>query len=235
MPPASTTFIQSVFSEVPATYEFVNHVLTLGNDVIWRKQAARTAAIAGGSRWADVCTGTGEMAAYLRRHAPEGTTIYAIDFSPFMMAEAKKKAEAEQINFVVSDVKALPFPNQSLDLVTVSFATRNINLSKDVLIETFAGFYRILKPGGRFINLETSQPSSLVIRRCFHLYVKLFVRSIGSRISGSKTGYTYLSHTIPRFYTAEELADIMSRAGFRNVTYRRLLFGVAAIHQGMRW
>jgi demethylmenaquinone methyltransferase/2-methoxy-6-polyprenyl-1,4-benzoquinol methylase len=230
----TTGFLQGVFAELPATYELVNHVLTLGLDTVWRKQAARTAAAGGGSQWADMCTGTGEMAAYLRAYAPEGTAIYAVDFSPTMMSEARRKPEAEHTRFVVSDVKALPFADQSLDLITVSFATRNLDLSRDLLIATFAEFRRVLRPGGRFINLETSQPSSLVIRRCFHTYVRLTVRSIGSRVSGSKAGYAYLAHTMLCFYTARELAGIMRQAGFRDVTFRALLFGVAAIHHGVR-
>ncbi|MDP6229143.1 MAG: class I SAM-dependent methyltransferase, partial [Candidatus Marinimicrobia bacterium] len=147
---------------------------------------------------------------------------------------AMKKPEARNIDFVVSDVKALPFPDESLDLITISFATRNINLSSDILTHTFAEFCRVLKPGGRFVNLETSQPSSLLLKRLFRFYVRLLVKLVGELISGSHSGYAYLAHTIPRFYPPKELSDIMCRAGFKNVTYRKLLFGVAAIHQGMK-
>jgi len=235
MMPKTANFVQRTFSpRVSTTYELVNHILTLGHDVLWRRRAARIAAAPGGTQWADMCTGTGEMAVYLSRLAPCETTIHAIDFSLPMMAEAMKKPEARNINFVISDVKALDFPDESLDLVTISFATRNINLNRDVLIQTFAEFCRVLKPGGRFINLETSQPSSLLIRRLFHFYVKLFVKPVGGLISGSNTGYAYLAHTTPRFFPPEELSDIMCRAGFKNVIYRKLLFGVAAIHQGMK-
>jgi demethylmenaquinone methyltransferase/2-methoxy-6-polyprenyl-1,4-benzoquinol methylase len=234
MPPKTTGFVESVFSEVPATYELVNHILTLGLDIVWRKRAARIAATAGGGQWADMCTGTGEMAVYLSRLAPKGTNIHAIDFSGPMMAEASKKLEAEHINFVTADIKALPFPDESFDLITISFATRNINLSKDILIQSFAEFYRVLKRGGRFVNLETSRPSISLVRKCFHLYVKLFVKPIGSRISGSETAYAYLAKTIPRFYAAEELADIMHQAGFEKVIFKKLLFGAAAIHQGTK-
>jgi demethylmenaquinone methyltransferase/2-methoxy-6-polyprenyl-1,4-benzoquinol methylase len=230
---------------VPATYELVNHVLTLGLDIVWRKRAARVAATgdggrrrpptaASGARWADVCTGTGEMSALLRRFAPEGTTVYALDLTPPMLARAKQKREATQIHFALSDVKALPFADQSLDLITISFATRNINLSAETLIQTFAEFHRVLRPGGRFVNLETSQPNSAIVRRGFHLYVKLFVRSVGTFLSGSRAGYAYLAHTMPRFYPAEELADLMCQAGFQRVRYQKLLLGVAAIHLGTR-
>jgi len=234
LPPDNTGFVQSVFSEVPATYELVNHVLTFGLDIVWRRRAARIAAAASGGQWADMCTGTGEMAVYLSRLAPKGTKIYAVDFSEPMMEKAAEKPQAKHIHFVASDIKALPFPDESFDLITMSFATRNINLSKDILIQSFKEFYRVLKPGGRFVNLETSQPSSSLIRRLFHLYIKLFVKLIGSRISGSSAGYAYLAKTIPRFYAPQELADILSRAGFQDVPFQKLMFGAAAIHQGMK-
>lgn len=217
-----------------STYELVNHILTFGLDVLWRRRAARIAAALGGSQWADMCTGTGEMAAYLSRLAPSGTTVHAVDFSQPMLDMARKKPEAQNIVFVVSDVKALDFPDDSLDLITISFATRNINLNRDVLTQTFAEFYRVLKPGGRFINLETSQPPSRLIRRLFHAYVKLVVKPVGGLISGANKGYVYLRHTIPRFHPPEELSDILGQAGFQDVTFKRLMFGIAAIHQGVK-
>jgi demethylmenaquinone methyltransferase/2-methoxy-6-polyprenyl-1,4-benzoquinol methylase len=235
MKPATANAVQAVFSpRVSTTYEMVNHILTFGHDARWRRQAARLAAATGGSQWADMCTGTGEMAVYLGRLAPPETTVHAVDFSLPMLDVAKKKPQTQNISFVVSDVKALEFPDDSLDLITIAFATRNINLNRDALVQTFAEFARVLKPGGRFINLETSQPSSRLIRRLFHAYVRLFVKPIGGLISGSYKGYAYLGHTIPRFYPPEELSDIMCRAGFKNVTYRKLMFGIAAIHQGMK-
>ena len=229
-----TSPVERMFSEVPATYELVNHVLTLGLDIVWRRWAAKIAATANGGQWADMCTGTGEMAARLSRLAPQGTTIYGIDFSEPMLEQARRKPEAARINFVTSDIKALPFPDESFDLVTMSFATRNINLSKDILIRNFGEFYRVLKPGGRFVNLETSRPSLWPVRKCFHLYIKLFVKSIGARISRSRDAYTYLATTIPRFYSAEELAVIMRQAGFDKVIFQQYMFGAVAVHQAMK-
>ena len=231
---ATTDFLKNVFSEVPATYERVNHVLTLGLDRVWRRRAARIAAVDGGSQWVDMCTGTGEMAVYLSRLAPGGTRIQAVDFSPAMMAEARKKREAAHIEFVSADIHALPFSSGSVDLITMSFAARNINVNRESLVHGLTELHRVLKPGGRFVNLETSQPPSGLVRNCFHLYVKLFVKQVGSRLSGSKTGYSYLSRTIPRFYPAEVLVDILHQAGFGEVTFRRLMLGVAAIHQARK-
>ena len=230
----TTSFVQDIFSEVPETYELVNHILTLGLDTVWRRRAAKIASKARAGNWVDMCTGTGEMGLYLNRLAPVGTRIRAVDFSLAMMAEARKKPEAVNIEFVRADIKALPFPDESIDLITMSFATRNINLSRKVLVESFVELHRVLRPGGHFVNLETSQPPLSIIRKCFHWYVKLLVKRIGSRISRSKIGYAYLSKTIPRFYPADVLADIMCQAGFREVAFLRLLFGVAAIHQAKR-
>ncbi len=227
-------FVKKVFSEVPITYERINHILTFGFDTIWRKKTAKIAASYGGSEWIDMCTGTGETAAYLSHLAPEGTIITAVDLSPEMMVEARKKPEAKKINFIIADVKELPFEDESIDLITISFATRNINLNKEALLKSFSEFYRVLKPGGRFINLETSQPPIGFIRMLFHLFIKLFVKQVGSKMSGSMSGYLYLSKTIPKFYTAPQLADILHQVGFSDVNFKRLLFGVAAIHIGKK-
>jgi len=226
--------IQSMFAEVPATYELVNHVLTFGLDILWRRKAAQVAAKAGGTQWGDMCTGTGEMAMYLSKLAAEGTKIYAVDFCESMMDKARQKPHAENIQFIATDIKALPFEDETFDLITMSFATRNINVSKEILIQSFTEYYRVLKRGGRFVNLETSRPPFWPIRKGFDLHVKLFVARIGGRISGCRTAYAYLAKTIPRFYTAEALAEIMLRAGFEDVTFKRLLFGAAAIHQAVK-
>jgi demethylmenaquinone methyltransferase/2-methoxy-6-polyprenyl-1,4-benzoquinol methylase len=223
-------FVRTVFAEVPATYERVNHILTLGFDTIWRRAAAKKAARARGGCWADVCAGTGESATYLRQLAPPQTAVYAVDFSLPMLAEAGKKRSALHIRRVCAEAMRLPFPDESLDLVVMSFATRNINRSRQSMAGTFAEYYRVLRPGGRFVNLETSRPARRAVRACVDLYVRLIVRRIGARISGSRRAYAYLANTIPRFYPPEELADILRAAGFAQVRFERKLFGVAAIH-----
>lgn len=229
-----TGFIRTIFSEVSTTYETVNHIMTFGLDRVWRRRTAKIAARGGGSTWIDLCTGTGETAIYLSHYAPDDTTIFAVDFSLPMITEAAGKTKAETINFVVSDVGALPFPDNSLDLITMSFATRNINTSRNDLIDRFSEFYRILKPGGRFVTLETSQPPVPFIRWWFHLYVKLAVEAIGSRISGSRTAYAYLAKSMLRFYDAKELAGLLRRAGFENIGIKRYLFGAVAVHRGIK-
>jgi len=228
--------IQKVFSEVTGTYELVNHVLTLGLDMVLRRRTARMAASlcsGDGARLLDVCTGTGETAVYLRRWAGEAVVV-AADFTSQMLRTGMSKKDSRGILFVLADARTLPFPDSAFDVITISFATRNLNLSRENLVECFREFHRVLKPGGRFINLETSQPQSRVVRKGFHSYVWLFVRPVGAMISGSKAGYTYLSNTIPRFYGPEELADILLQAGFSAVTYSQMMLGIAAIHQSTK-
>lgn len=226
--------VQRLFPEVARTYELVNHAMTLGLDILWRRKTARVAANEGGSRWLDVCTGTGEMAIHLGRLAKHEAVVIATDFSSPMIHKAIEKREAREIAFVLADAKRLPFADDTFDLVTTSFATRNLNVNRQRLIESFGEFRRILKPGGRYVSLETSQPPSSLIRKLFHLYVRLVVRPLGYAISGSRAAYAYLSHTIQSFYTAEELADIMREAGFAQVSFQRLALGAAAVHKAVK-
>ena len=182
----------------------------------------------------DICSGTGEMAFYLSRLAPERTQVFAVDFALPMVDQALKKKDSHKIFFILSDINVLPFPDKTFDLVTISFATRNINLNRERLLQSLQEIKRILKPKGRFVSLETSQPSSSLIRKLFHIYVRLAVKPIGQIISGSKSAYSYLSHTIPRFYSTEEFAEILLQAGFAQVTFERMLFGVTAVHTAVK-
>jgi demethylmenaquinone methyltransferase/2-methoxy-6-polyprenyl-1,4-benzoquinol methylase len=225
--------VQKIFDEVAPTYERVNLILTLGLDRRWRNKAAQAAARGGGMLWLDVCSGTGEMAKNLARLAPPGTKVIALDFCQRMLQKASAKSVLDAA-LVMADVKSLPFASDRFDLITISFAARNLNLSKDILRGTFQEIRRILKPGGRCLNLETSQPQSPLVRKLFHLYVKTLVQPVGTRVSGSRVGYAYLSATIPQFYPAQELAGLLGQAGFRTVTFQPLFLGAAAIHTAIK-
>jgi len=222
--------LRRLFAEVAPTYEMVNHVLTLGLDFRWRKKAARRAAGRGGSMWLDVCSGTGEMAANLAKLASRKARVVSLDFCAPMLAGAAKKESPTRVLFVIGDARRLPFPADSFDVITISFATRNINLSRRILVEEIEEFRRVLKPGGVFVNLETSQPRSRLVRTLLHLYVKRIVRHAGRWLSGSRAGYAYLASTIPRFYSADELSAILEESGLETLSVERLSLGIAAIH-----
>jgi len=226
-----TTYdLQRVFSEVSGSYDLVNHVLTLGQDISWRRRAARAGARLGGTAWLDVCSGPGEMARDLARLAPRGVQVIAADFTPAMVKASLERSRRAGVRFVLSEAGALPFADGTFDLVTISFGTRNINTRRDLLVGRFREFHRVLRPGGAFLNLETSQPPLGLIRAIFHAYVNVLVKPLGFLLSSSKAGYAYLSSTIQRFYDAEKLADLIVEAGFQSVAVKRFLWGAAAVH-----
>ncbi|MFP4082651.1 MAG: ubiquinone/menaquinone biosynthesis methyltransferase [Candidatus Aminicenantes bacterium] len=226
--------IQRIFSEVVNSYELVNHVLTMGLDIHWRRRAARQGAKAQGIYWLDVCSGTGEMARNLARLRSKREKIISVDFSYPMLSKALEKSNQANISFVQAEAKFLPFPDNVFDLVTISFATRNITPHEEYLLSHLKEFHRVLKPGAKFLNLETSQPPSTFFRKLFHIYIKLAVKPLGTFLSGSKAGYSYLAFTIPRFYSPQEFSSLLSQAGYKQVRFHRLLLGIAAIHGGVK-
>ncbi|MFW9847690.1 MAG: ubiquinone/menaquinone biosynthesis methyltransferase [Candidatus Thorarchaeota archaeon] len=223
--------VQKIYAEASNTYEMINHLLTLGLDILWRKKTSELVSQHRGKKWLDVCSGTGEMALALQNIAPPETAVFSADFSLPMLRNGKSKSDSEKIQFSLADAGNLPFRDDTFDLITISYATRNLNPTKQRLISYLREFNRVLKPGGHFINLETSQPGNRVIRELYHLYVRLGVRRLGAIISGSRTGYSYLSYTVRNFYDPIEFAGILKLAGFKDVRVRRLFLGVFAIHQ----
>jgi len=226
--------ILKVFSEVAHQYELINHVLTFGLDIPWRKRAAQVAAVGGGTLWLEVCSGTGNMAVNLQKHASPETKIVVSDFSLPMVSKASEKEELKGAAISLADSIHLPFPDATFDLVIISFATRNITPTRDRLITFLREFHRVLKPGGRFINLETSQPTPTPIRIAFRLYTKQVIKIVGRLISGSTTGYAYLSHTVPRFFNVKDLSDILYESGFSKVNFVTMTFGAVAIHRAVK-
>ncbi len=227
--------LQKMYIGVPPTYECLNHFLTFGLDILWRRKAAQIATASGGTCWLDVGIGTGEMAFNLCRLAPENTQVVALDFSLPMMREAMQKRQSSQINFTLGEATQLPFADNSIDAITISFAARNIDSSgRGQLLKCLQEFYRILKPGSVLVILESSHPRHKPIRILHHLYIGFTVYPIGRLISGSESAYRYLSRSMQKFYGAEELQNIIYQAGFTKVNFNRLLFGAAAIHSAIK-
>ena len=222
--------LQKIYAEIPGTYELINHILTFGVDIISRRRAAKIASAQGGKKWLDVCCGTGEMTSKLNHLKKNGTTVFGADFSYPMLINALKKKNNSRACFTVAEAGSLPFKSDTFDLVTISFATRNLNSSRESLIVRFKDILRILKSGGIFVNLETSQPENRVIRFFMHLYVRLAVRQIGMLISGNKAGYSYLASSIPAFYGRETLKNILLESGFKQVTHMNFFAGIIALH-----
>lgn len=226
--------VLETFAPIPDTYEMVNHVLTFGLDRYWRRRAARRAVQPGVAVGLDVCTGTGEMAMALCRAGRGQVAITAVDFCEPMIRAAGRKYKAHGIALQLANAANLPFPDKHFDLVTVSFALRNLNVTRDNLNACLAEFRRVLRDGGRLLTLETTQPPVPAIRRLLHGYARAVVPRVGAVLSGSRPAYAYLSGTIPRFYSAPELAGILRNAGFTQVQYTYLTFGLVAIHEAIK-
>ena len=228
--------IRNFFKALPATYELINTILTFGLDAIWRRRAVRWAARGknGNRVWLDICTGTGQMARLAGKISSRESLIVGADFSHPMLVEAKRKSNGAPILFSGADALHLPFGNQTFDCVTIGFATRNLNSIDGQLPQAFRDFHRVLKPGGCFVNIETSQPKFKFIRFFFHLYVKLTVKPVGKIISGSSPSYAYLANSIRLFHDADKLKEILLDSGFSTVEYKRLLFGAVAIHKAVK-
>jgi len=227
------SLIRDIFAEVPATYEFLNHTLTLGQDILWRKETAEAVAGGGGTLWLDACSGTGELSAHLVKRSRPETNIIAVDFSLPMMRKALLRPEIKGVNFLLADITRLPFRDGVFDAIAIAFATRNIE-SAGNLAGCLAEFNRVLKPSGRLVMLETSQPKWRLVRALFHAYIRLTVQPVGKIVSGSSRAYSYLSESMRAFHSAEELSRIIEQAGFSPVTFRRRLFGAAAIHLAIK-
>jgi demethylmenaquinone methyltransferase/2-methoxy-6-polyprenyl-1,4-benzoquinol methylase len=226
--------VQKLYKNVASTYEIVNHVATFGMDIQWRKRAVKGISAPKGQLWLDVCCGTGEMSQNLAKRAKNDTRIYSVDFSYSMISYAKKKRYDQKVFFALADVGFLPFPDETFDLVTISFSTRNLNLTPNEMQSHLTEFHRILKPQGQFLNLETSQPSSRLLRKAFHFYVRKIVEPVGSIISGSRSGYKYLAYTIPRFYSRDEFTALLRQTGFSEVQSQSLLLGISSIHLAIK-
>ena len=223
--------LRNIYKKIPRRYESTNHLLTFGLDMIWRRIAADAATSAsGGELWLDMCSGTGETALLLSRRSPAGTTVISADFSVPMLLEGVRRRGRGTLISTAASADALPFPDGTFDLVTVTFAARNLRSRSGLFAGSLREIRRVLKPGGIFVNLETSQPAAAPVRSILHTYAGVVVGRLGKTLTGEREGYTYLSGSIRSFPGPVELASEISEAGFSRVTWQQLMFGVVAIH-----
>ena len=223
--------VRAMFAAVARRYDFLNHFLSLGRDIAWRKATARAlrhALARPGSLAADVCCGTGDLALALEGHS--AGTVVGTDFCHPMLQRAREKGKqrAGKLFFLEADTLALPFRNDSLDVVSVAFGFRNLANYQEGLGE----MHRVLKRGGTLAILEFSTVRWPVFGPLFRFYFHHILPRLGTWISGVSGPYKYLPDSVSRFPRQEELATAMRGAGFRDVTYRNLTGGVAALHLG---
>jgi demethylmenaquinone methyltransferase/2-methoxy-6-polyprenyl-1,4-benzoquinol methylase len=231
--------VRSMFDRIAGVYDVMNRVMTAGLDQRWRERAVDRAAIGPGDTALDVCCGTGDLAFELaRRIGPTGRVVGS-DFSERMLELAREKelerrslngaAAAAPIEFEWGDAMELPYSDASFDAVTVGFGVRNL-----ADIEAGVGeLARVLRPGGRLVILEITQPQKPPLSTFFSLWFDRIVPLLG-RVAGDPDAYSYLPDSVRSFPPPPELAAIMDRSGFAQVRWLILAGGIIAIHSGVK-
>lgn len=228
------TPIQRFYRGISDRYEIVNSLITMGMDKPWRRKAAKLAVSQGGEKWLDMCCGTGDMSLDLLSNIGPNTTLFMADFSKDMLDVASGKKELNTIEKTLADAFNLPFKDNSFDLVTISFATRNLDLGNGKLEIAFSEINRVLKPGGKVVNVETSQPDSRFVRAMFHLYAKAMITPTGYFFTGDKKSYNFLTSSMINHCDAQAFNKILGTSGFREVEFKPILFGAVAIHSASK-
>lgn len=223
-----------MFTEIPRRYDLINHIITWGLDRRWRRKAARECLASQPEKMLDLCCGTGDLVIDIARLATNNVELIGLDYSQPMLEIAARKAELlarkRNISFIHGDVANLPFPDGYFDCVGISFAFRNLTYKNPLVRRYIAEILRVLSPGGRCVIVESSQPKKKIIRRLFHLYLRWFVFGIGYLLSRNRGAYHYLAESTVRFYTSNELKELLLTAGFCQVSFRPLFLGVASIY-----
>lgn len=231
---ARARYVRSMFARIVPGYDLLNRVLSLGLDQRWRRRALERLGIAPGMRLLDACCGTGDLGLAALELAP-GIRVVGSDFCPPMVAEARRKAlaaggEGPKARWLAGDTLRLPFPDRTFDRAVVGFGVRNLGDLDLGLRE----FQRVLVPGGRLAVLEFSTPWLPVFKQACRFYLRHVLPRIGALGSKDGEAYSYLSETILRFPDQAGLARRLEAAGFVDVEWQDLLFGVVAIHTARR-
>ena len=224
--------LHAMFTQVPPSYDLLNRLLTFRLDERWRKTAAEFCLAKRPKSILDLCTGTGDLALRLQQMAARDTRIAALDYSMPMLCKARLKAQKwdiEGIGFIHGDAARMPFPDDQFDAIGMAFACRNLTFRNPDRDTFLSEIIRILKPGGRLVIIETSQPQNAFIRFLFHAYLEYLTVPIGGLISGHYGAYKYLAHSAKNYYHSAELADLLRESGFSKVTHFPRLLGISTL------
>jgi demethylmenaquinone methyltransferase/2-methoxy-6-polyprenyl-1,4-benzoquinol methylase len=222
--------VRRMFDRVAPRYDLANTVFSLGQDRAWRRAAARAAGLAGGQSAVDVACGTGALTRELAAAAP-GATVLGVDFSWEMVRRgAGPEASAEagpDPAYLVGDALRLPLRDASVDVVTIAFGLRNLPEPGRGLLE----FRRVLRPGGRLVVCEFSQPVVPVLRGVYRRYLTRLLPVAARRLTSDPEAYQYLARSIGAWPDQAGLAAWLQQAGFTQVAWRDLSGGIVALHR----
>ena len=222
-------YVQDMFGRIADRYNFMNRVMTFGQDMRWRRFVVKQAQLPQNGSLLDLATGTGDIAFEAKETYPSATVVGA-DFALPMMHVGQDEPRGNTIEWSGADAMNLPFPNQSFDAVVSGYLVRNVIDIPRSLSEQM----RILKPGGRIVILDTSPPPNNILKPFIKIHLNYIIPILGRIIGGQAAAdaYTYLPESTQAFKTPDELADIMRNAGYINVDYKLFMFGTMAIHWG---
>ncbi|NNM54919.1 MAG: bifunctional demethylmenaquinone methyltransferase/2-methoxy-6-polyprenyl-1,4-benzoquinol methylase UbiE [Spirochaetales bacterium] len=230
---AHTARVHAIFSSIAHQYDRLNTVLSWGTDRLWRQQALHQCRLKPGDSALDLCCGTGMMIPPLCRGVGEQSTVVGLDFNAEMLAVAQRRLSAQaklKFRLVEGNVLDLPFAPESFSCITIAFGLRNI----PDIPEALAQMFRVLKPGGRLVCLELSNPELPVFKDIYGLYFNHLLPVVGYLGTRNHQAYTYLRDSVKRFLSKKDLLRAFRAAGFQHSFYQSLTGGIAALHVGLK-
>lgn len=225
--------VQSLFNTIAPTYDRLNHLLSFGLDRLWWRLTAtafRDTLRRPDARILDICCGTGDQTAALLALRPKGAEpVTGLDFSSEMLARAHTKYPNPNVRWIEGDAMHLPFPDNSLDLVTAAFGFRNLSNYAAGLAE----IHRVLRPGGHLGILEANQPTGLNAL-LYNTYFHRILPVVGGLLSGQRAAYRYLPASVQRFPRPPQMLRMLADAGFTNATWDGYLLKAAGLYRATK-
>ncbi|RSD26497.1 demethylmenaquinone methyltransferase [Mesobacillus subterraneus] len=225
--------VHGVFEKIYKNYDQMNSVISFQQHIKWRNDTMKKMNVQNGASALDVCCGTADWTIALAEAAGKEGKVVGLDFSKNMLTIGEEKLKARELgqaSLIHGNAMELPFEDNSFEYVTIGFGLRNVPDYNQVLRE----MYRVLKPGGMAVCLETSQPTMPGFKQAYRLYFRFIMPMFGKLFAKSYDEYSWLQESAKDFPAMKELAKMFSDAGFKNVEYKPYSGGVAAVHIGRK-